>query len=69
MLRSGRFLSMFASYILSYPTKKSDLKVLPVTLPIPDEPIGIATLKGRTLAPVAERVIDAARDVAKAKAR
>jgi DNA-binding transcriptional LysR family regulator len=66
LLKSGRFLSILTTHTLSYPTKKTDLKVLPIR-PIPGEPIGIATLKGRMLAPVAQRVIDTAREIANAK--
>jgi DNA-binding transcriptional LysR family regulator len=43
----------------------NSLKVLPVDVPIRPWPVVIATLKHRTLSPVAERFIECAREVAK----
>jgi DNA-binding transcriptional LysR family regulator len=45
------------------------LKVLPVNLPIPPQPMGIMTLKNRTLSPVVQFFIDCAREVAKPLAK
>ena len=41
------------------------LKVLPVDLPVPSWPVGIMTLKNRTLTPVVQLFIDCAREVVK----
>ena len=41
------------------------LKVLPVALPIEPWPVGVMTLKNRTLAPVVKLFIDCAREVVK----
>jgi hypothetical protein len=50
---------------LRFPDKHPDLKVLPVDLRLPREPIGIVTLKNRTLSPTARLFIELAREVAK----
>ena len=48
---------------------RPDLKVLPVKLRLAHVPIGIVTLKNRTLSPVAQLFIEHAREVAKPLAR
>jgi DNA-binding transcriptional LysR family regulator len=52
-----------------FPTARPELKVLPVTLPMTRVPVGIVTLKNRTLSPVAKLFIDHARDVARPLAK
>jgi hypothetical protein len=44
------------------------LKRLPIDLPAMRIPVGILTLKNRTLGPIAQLFIDCARDVAKSMA-
>ena len=60
--------SLFNHYRIGQ-EKQSDLKALlkrlPVDLPLRPWPIAIITLKNRTLSPVAERFIEAARNIAK----
>src|SRR5882762_4702257 len=65
LLATGRFLTIFTTSVLRFPIKRPDLKVLPVELPIARVPIGIVTLKNRTLSPVAQLFIDTAHHVAK----
>src|SRR5712691_11422444 len=65
LLATGHFLTIFTSSVLRFPTRRPDLKVLPVELPIGRVPIGIVTLKNRTLSPVAQLFIDSAREIAK----
>jgi DNA-binding transcriptional LysR family regulator len=65
LLATGRFLTMCSTSILRFPSKNPQFKVLPVDLPIANVPIGIITLKNRTLSPVAQLFIDSAREVAK----
>jgi hypothetical protein len=62
-LKSGRLLSIFTTSV--FPTKQSDAKVLPVALPIAHAPVGIITLRGRTLSPVAQLFVNSARETAK----
>jgi DNA-binding transcriptional LysR family regulator len=65
LLATGRFLTIFTTSVLRFPTKHPELKVLPIELPIARVPIGIVTLKDRTLSPVARLFIASAREVAK----
>jgi DNA-binding transcriptional LysR family regulator len=67
LVTTGRFLSIFSQLRLS--PIRSSVKVLPVELPTAPVPSGIVTLKHRTLSPVAQLFIDAAREIAKPFAR
>jgi DNA-binding transcriptional LysR family regulator len=69
LLETGRFLTIHPASLLRFPAKRPDLKVLPVDLQLPREPIGIFTLKNRTLSPTAKLFIEHAREVAKPLAR
>ena len=69
LLATGRFLSIFPTSRLKFPTKQTHFKVLPVALPLPPVPIGILTLKSRTLNPVTQLFVEHAREVAKPLAR
>jgi DNA-binding transcriptional LysR family regulator len=69
LLATGRFLTIFSKSRLSFPTKRLELKVLPVERPLGRVPVGIVTLKKRTLSPVMQLFIDAAREVAKPLAK
>ena len=65
LLATGRFLSIFPTSSLRFPTRRPELKVLPVDLPMARVPNGIITLKGRALSPVSQLFIEHAREVAK----
>src|SRR5262245_12442058 len=65
LVTTGRFLTMFSTSILRFPTERAKLRVLPVRLPLPPAPVGIVTLANRTLSPVARLSIEHARAVAK----
>ena len=69
LLATGRFLTIFPASVLRFPTMRSEIKVLPVELPMARVPIGIVTLKNRTLSPVAQLFIECAREVAKTLAK
>ena len=69
LLTTGRYLTTFPSSALRFPTKRRELKVLPVRLPMAPVPIGIITLKSRTLSPVSQLFIEHAREVAKPLAK
>src|SRR5215475_4731977 len=62
LVASGRFLTTAAS---PFRTRRPELKVLPVELPMARMPVGIVTLKNRTLGPVAKLFIEHAREGAK----
>jgi DNA-binding transcriptional LysR family regulator len=65
LLTAGRFLTISPASILKFPSRRPDLKVLPVELPKARVPVGIVTVKNRTLSPVAKLFIEHAREVAK----
>jgi DNA-binding transcriptional LysR family regulator len=69
LLATGRFVTIFPASALKLPTRRSEIKVLPVELPMARLPNGIVTLKNRTLSPVAQLFIDCAREVAKPLAK
>jgi DNA-binding transcriptional LysR family regulator len=69
LLATGHFLTIFTTSALRFPIRRSELKVLPVELPIARVPSGIVTLKNRTLNPVAKLFIEHAREVAKPLAK
>jgi DNA-binding transcriptional LysR family regulator len=69
LLATGRFLTICSTCILRFPTRRPEIKVLPVELPIVPVPIGIVTLKNRTLSPTAQLFIKHAHEVAKPLAK
>jgi DNA-binding transcriptional LysR family regulator len=69
LLATGRFVTIFPASAFRFLTKRSELKVLPVELPMARRPNGIVTLKNRALSPVARIFIDCAREVAKPLAK
>ncbi len=69
LLASGRFVTILPASALKFPAMRSEIKVLPVRLPMARVPNGVVTLKTRTLSPVAQLFIDCAREVAKTPAK
>jgi len=69
LVATGRFLTIIPASILRFSTRRSELKILPVKLPLARMPIGVATLKNRTLGPVVQLFIQHAREVAKSLSR
>jgi DNA-binding transcriptional LysR family regulator len=65
LLASGPFLIILPSSVLRFGFSLPPHKVLPVDLSIPPWPVGVMTLKTRTISPVARLFIDCARDVVK----
>jgi DNA-binding transcriptional LysR family regulator len=68
-LADGRFLTILQESALRFPTKLPEIKVLPAKLPMGEMPIGVITLKNRTISPVAQLFIENAREVAKPLAK
>jgi DNA-binding transcriptional LysR family regulator len=68
LLGTGRFLAMFPGSLLRFGTQVDSIKVLPVDPGVRPEPVGISTLKNRTISPAAQIFIECARDVVKAMA-
>jgi DNA-binding transcriptional LysR family regulator len=65
LLATGRFLAVLSGSALRLSGKRLGLKALPVDLPLRSGPVGIVTLKNRTLSPVAKLFIECAREVAR----
>lgn len=57
LLASGRFVAVFPRSVVQLYSERFALKVLPLTLPPRPAPIVLATLKDRSLSPVAEKFI------------
>jgi DNA-binding transcriptional LysR family regulator len=69
LLAGRRFLTVVPRFVLTGPLKDQSLKALPIDLPMTRSPVGIVTLKNRTLSPVAQLFIKHAREVAKPLAK
>jgi len=65
MLSTGRYLTVFPTSVLVFPTRRPALKPLPVALPLATIPIGLVTLRRRSLHPSAKLFMEHARSVAK----
>ena len=64
LVAKGHFLAMASESILRFGGWERSIKVLPIDLAAPG-PVGIVTLKNRTLTPAAQLFIDCAHEVAK----
>jgi DNA-binding transcriptional LysR family regulator len=67
LLASGRFVTALPRSVLRLYAEPLSLKTLNVGLPIRPWPVGLVTLRHRTLSPVATRFIDCTREVVKAR--
>lgn len=61
MVRTGRFLTVAPASTVQLSGKSLGLKPVPIKVAIRPGPVGIVTLKNRTISPVAQRCIDCAR--------
>ena len=61
LVATGRFLAIVPSSVLRFSFGRLPIKALPVTLPRQERPVGIITLKRRTLSPIAELFLKWAR--------
>jgi DNA-binding transcriptional LysR family regulator len=68
-LAKGRFLTVLPGFMLKVPGWHPRLKALPIALPHTRAPIGLITLKGRMLTPLAQLFIETIRAVAKPMAQ
>ena len=69
LLATGRFLTILLTSLLRFSNSHPEIKVLPVELPMARIPIGIITLKNRTLSPTTRLFIEHAREVARPLAK
>ena len=65
LLATGRFLSVLSASTLKFSGARLGMKTLPVDLSIRPGPVGVVTLKDRTLSPMAQLFINCAREVAR----
>lgn len=65
VLPRGPYLGTLPASLLRFGVNLPRLKILPVDLPIPPWPVGVMTLKNRTLTPVVKLFMEFARDVVK----
>ena len=63
LLASGNYISAIPNSLLRYSVDRWALKILPVNIGV-QYPVGIWTLKNRTLSPVAELFIENTRAIA-----
>ena len=68
LVATGRFLTIATGRVFGL-SKRPGIKVLPVKLQHARAPVGIVSLKNRTLSPVAQLFIEASREVAEPLAR
>ena len=69
LLATGRFLTISPASVLRFSATRPELKVLPIELPLVRSPIGLVTLKNRTLSPTTQLFIEHAREVARTLAK
>ena len=69
LLATGRYLTILPESVLRFPAANPRIKALPVELPLRRMPIGIITVKSRTLSPAAQLFVECAREVAKPLAK
>jgi DNA-binding transcriptional LysR family regulator len=69
LLATGRFLAVLPQSVLHFSIQRSTIKILPVKLAAPPRPVGIVTLRNRTLSPPAQLFIDCVREVARPLAK
>jgi DNA-binding transcriptional LysR family regulator len=69
LLATGRFLTALPQSVLRFSTQRPTIKVLPIKVAALPRPVGIVTLRTRTLSPAAQLFIDCVRDVTKPLAK
>jgi len=65
LIETGRWIGLVPASVMRFGGQHMRLKILQVKIVSPPAPVGIVTVKDRTLTPLAERFIDYARDVAR----
>src|SRR5215510_1751772 len=69
LVANGPYLAIPPTSLVRFAGSALRLKVLPIKFPVPPSPVGIITLKRRTINPVAQLFIEHAREVAKLLAK
>jgi DNA-binding transcriptional LysR family regulator len=66
LIETGHWLGLIPASVMRFAGKQMRIKALPVKMRSPPAPVGIITVKERTLTPLAERFVDYTRKIAKA---
>jgi DNA-binding transcriptional LysR family regulator len=69
LVATGRYLTFLPRNVLHFCAKTLSLKTWPIDVPIQTYPVGIVTLKDRTINPISQLFINCAREVASSLAR
>src|SRR5215510_2569052 len=69
LLSTGRFVTIFPESLVQSIAERWSIKALPIDLGVRAPPVCIVTMKNRTLSPVVQLFIDAAREFAKSIAQ
>jgi DNA-binding transcriptional LysR family regulator len=64
LIESGGWLGLIPASPTRFGGRRTGIKALPIKVSAPPSPVGLVTVKGRTLTPLAERFIDCARKIA-----
>jgi DNA-binding transcriptional LysR family regulator len=64
LLGSGPYIAMWPASVVQFGARNLSAEVLPVKLPAVRMPLGVITLKGRTISPLAKLFIDCAQKLA-----
>lgn len=64
LMATGRYLGVVPGSMLHFNARRLRLGIVPVSMRLRPGPVGIVTLKNRTLSPLAQQFIEAARDLA-----
>lgn len=65
LLTTQRFFTITTRFSLLLPRRRPELKILPIELRAPLQPIGVVALRNRSLSPAAQMFIDEARELTK----
>ncbi len=65
MLATGRFVTIFPESVFRFSARRPEIKLLPVRQRLSRLPVGIITLRNRTISPLAQEFIASSREVAK----
>jgi DNA-binding transcriptional LysR family regulator len=65
MLATGRFVTIFPQSVFRFSDRRPELRVLRVNQRLSRLPVGIITLKNRTISPLAQEFIESSREVAR----
>jgi DNA-binding transcriptional LysR family regulator len=64
MLATGRYMTIFPQSVFRFSRQRRELKILPVRQPFSHVPVGVITLRNRTISPLAQHFIQSSRQLA-----